>query len=249
VGQAKSGIQVLSGHREAVIQTASRNGIMTTETISTAKTKAHTVYTVDGVRVPGVTTITGQLDKSAQLVKWANNLGLQGIDSSKYTDEAASIGTLAHYLILCHLKKETPVLVDYTPKQLDTAETALIKFWDWQKEHTLEPDYLEIPVVSKTLMVGGTADFIGKVDGVKGIVDFKTGKAIYDDYFIQVAGYAEIVKDALDYQCESYRILRIGRDDMEGFEEKRINNIAPYRKVFLTLVQLYYDRKELKGGL
>ena len=53
--------------------------------------KAHTRYYLqDGTLVPGATTVTGLLNKPA-LVKWANNLGLQGIDSSKYVDKAARV--------------------------------------------------------------------------------------------------------------------------------------------------------------
>ena len=61
--------------------------------------KAHIIYkTSDGKRVPGVTTITGMLDKPG-LVKWANNLGLQGIDSAEHVKNLARIGTLAHLMI------------------------------------------------------------------------------------------------------------------------------------------------------
>ena len=43
------------------------------------KANAHTQYKlVDGTKVPSVTTVLGILNKPA-LVKWANNLGLQGI--------------------------------------------------------------------------------------------------------------------------------------------------------------------------
>lgn len=57
--------------------------------------KAHVKYrTKDKVLVPGVTTITNLLNKP-YLIKWANDLGLEGIDSTKYRDEAADIGTLA----------------------------------------------------------------------------------------------------------------------------------------------------------
>ena len=59
------------------------------------KPSAHTVYTDSlGTRVPGATTIIGILDKPA-LIKWANNLGLAGIDSTKYElrqPQATAIG-------------------------------------------------------------------------------------------------------------------------------------------------------------
>ncbi|MBD3393661.1 MAG: hypothetical protein GF410_16730, partial [Chitinivibrionales bacterium] len=63
------------------------------------KGKVHTrYYNKAGKQVPGTTTITGVMNKSA-LVKWANGLGLRGIDVKNYVDELATIGTLAHYMI------------------------------------------------------------------------------------------------------------------------------------------------------
>ena len=51
------------------------------------KTNAHTIYKLaNGDIVPGVTTITGRISKPF-LVKWANNLGLEGIDYDKYMSE------------------------------------------------------------------------------------------------------------------------------------------------------------------
>ena len=50
------------------------------------RAKAHTAYkTAGGQRVPGVTTVLGVINKPA-LVPWANQLGLQGINSSTYVD-------------------------------------------------------------------------------------------------------------------------------------------------------------------
>jgi len=63
------------------------------------RAKAHQRYrTSDGTIVPGVTTVIGILNKPA-LVKWANDLGLRGIDSASYVDETARIGTLAHEMV------------------------------------------------------------------------------------------------------------------------------------------------------
>ena len=71
-----------------------------------SRSKVHTVYkTGDSIRVPSVTTILGVLSKPA-LIPWANRLGLQGIDSSKYVDRLATIGTLAHYWIESYINGE-----------------------------------------------------------------------------------------------------------------------------------------------
>ena len=56
---------------------------MKLEASAAKRGRVHTVYkTKDGKRVPGVTTILGVINKPA-LVRWANNLGLQGIDSQR----------------------------------------------------------------------------------------------------------------------------------------------------------------------
>src|SRR5687768_11080950 len=61
---------------------------------TTRLSKRHTQYlTADGTLVPGVTTITGQMDKPA-LAFAANRLGLQGIDSGVHWKGLAAIGTL-----------------------------------------------------------------------------------------------------------------------------------------------------------
>ena len=149
--------------------------------------KAHVRYkTSDGTVVPGATTITGLLNKPF-LVTWANRLGLEGIDSSKYTDEAAKIGTLAHALIQSHLTAEELDMSDFSPVQVDQAENAILSFFEWKKKHELEPLQCEAPFVSDEMKYGGTIDCYCLLDGKATLLDFKTGKAIYDEYFVHPA--------------------------------------------------------------
>ena len=96
-----------------------------------SRSKVHTVYkTGDSIRVPSVTTILGVLSKPA-LIPWANRLGLQGIDSSKYVDRLATIGTLAHYWIESYLNGEEPNLDQYSPEEKDLASNSVLKFLEW----------------------------------------------------------------------------------------------------------------------
>ena len=89
--------------------------------------KAHTQYKLaSGTKVPGVTTVLSLLNKPA-LVKWANNLGLQGIDSNKYRDAAADIGTLAHAMIQAHLQNEKLDTSQYSAQQIDLAENGMVR--------------------------------------------------------------------------------------------------------------------------
>lgn len=206
--------------------------------------KAHTVYKLaDGTRVPGATTITGLLNKP-HLVRWANKLGLEGIDSSKYTDEAAAVGTLAHALVQAHLQGETLDTTMFSPTQVDLAENAVLSYLEWEKRHKIEPLICEVPMVSEKLRYGGTVDCYCRLDGVPTLIDFKTGKAIYDEYFVQVSGYKNLLLEH-GYPVERVQILRIGRDETEGFEERAIASTDRYFQIFTNLLNVYYLKKEL----
>ena len=206
--------------------------------------KAHIRYkTGDGKVVPGATTITGLLNKP-YLIKWANNLGLEGIDSSTYTDEAAKVGTLAHALIQADLQGEQLDMRQFSPAQVDLAENAVLSFFEWKKRHSIEPIYCEVPFVSEIMKYGGTVDCYCKLDGKPTLLDFKTGKAIYEEYFVQLAAYAELLREA-GHPVEECRILRVGRDDTEGFEERSVADTSKWFEVFRHLLDVYYLKKEL----
>lgn len=207
--------------------------------------KAHTVYkTSDGKRVPGATTITGLLNKP-YLITWANKLGLEGIDSTKYRDEAANVGTLAHAMIQAHLEGATVDESQFSPIDVDLAQNAVISYFEWEKQHKIEPLKCEVPMVSDTKLYGGTIDCYCMLDGVPTLLDFKTGKAIYDEYFVQLSAYKELL---IENGCpvEQCRILRVGRDETEGFEERTVTDTRLYYQIFQNLLDVYYLKKQLK---
>lgn len=210
-----------------------------------SKVKIHTVYKLkSGNRVPSVTTILGILNKPA-LTDWAWQMGTQGLDYKEVRDNAGDIGTLAHYLILCDLKGETPDTSEYSPQDLEKAETCLIKYWDWLKGHKIEPFMLETPLISEEYQFGGTIDFFGKVDGQSTLLDFKTGKAIYDDFFYQLSAYEQLLTEA-GQLIEITRILRIGRKEDEGFEERTTGKLDKQWQLFLNCLNIYNLQKEIR---
>lgn len=222
----------------------------------TERVKAHTRYKLkDGTIVPGASTIAGLRDKSHVLVKWANQLGLQGIDSAKYTDEKADIGKCAHYRILCDLTGKEPVLDEFSKEVIDKSDNCLLSYLEWRKQHEITLLYdekgtplCEYEFVSEEDKYGGCIDLYANIDGVRELIDFKTGKAIYDGYFIQVGAY-EMLLHSHGYQVENRRILNIPRNEDEVFyekteTEKRMN---VYKKIFFDLLDVYWREKELKG--
>lgn len=221
---------------------------MTTEKNSAKKAKTHTVYKcADGKRVPGVTTITGVLDKPA-LVPWANKLGLEGIKVREYVDDLATIGKLAHYMVESHILKKEPDLADYSKNQISSAETSTLKYLDWESKHEIEYLGVEVIAVSEKHRVGGMMDIPMILDSVRTLVDLKTCKAIYSDHYHQVGGGYMILANENGFNLKEARIIRIGRSEEEGMEaeDKLIPNIEGYQKLFLKCLDIYNLKKELK---
>jgi hypothetical protein len=217
---------------------------MKTEKVAAKTAKTHTVYkNSKGDRVPGVTTILGVMDKPA-LVKWANNLGLQGIDSSKYVDALARIGSLAHYIIECYLKKETVDYSDYTENEIKTAENSVLKFFNWLESNQFEVIASELILVSDHYGYGGTVDCICKLNGKITLLDFKTCKGCYTEHHTQAVAY-KILAVEHGYLIDDIKILRIGRDENEGFDEITVGKEESHTKRFLLCKDLYEVNKEI----
>lgn len=209
--------------------------------------KAHQkYYTSDGERVPGVTTVLNVLNKPA-LVPWANKLGLEGIDVKKYVDKMASIGTLAHYLIECDLKNEQPDLNSYSPEEINLAENCLISYYEWKKTNNPEPVLIEAQLSSDVFRFGGTIDLYAVVDGQPYLIDLKTGKAIYPEMICQLAAYTKLLQEN-NYPVNMTQILRIGRDETEGFEvqQKSLVELKPYWNKFKAALDVYRADQEIR---
>jgi len=209
---------------------------------------ATTIYRLqNGVRVPSVTTIINDVLAKPQLVGWANKLGLQGIRVNEYVDALADVGTAVHELCKADLGGRQPKLPPLSPEQLQQATNCYAKFITWRKEHNIEVVAVEKPMVSETLRYGGTPDCVARVDGQLGIIDFKTGKSVYDDHAYQAAGYDGLAREnGLSTECAW--IVRIGRDDDEGFDVVRWGRdmLDLYWSVFSGALQIYWAKKKIE---
>ena len=186
-----------------------------------AKVRAHTrYYTSAGEQVPGVTTILGVLAKPA-LVPWANRMGLQGIDTSKYVDEAGAIGTLAHALIAESLGGTPVPHGEFTADQLKRAQYGVTAFEKWRSQRDFVVAMVEVPLVSDTHRFGGTIDCLAIIDGTLELLDLKTSSGVWPEHYYQVGAYWKLLQEN-GQEIKGVRILRIGRTEGEGMEEHQL---------------------------
>jgi len=209
------------------------------------KTRAHIRYkNKEGKVVPGATTVIGLLNKP-QLVVWANRLGLQGIDSSKFRDEKAEIGTLAHAMILATLKGESIDTSEYSKEQIGQAENSFLSWLEWGKGKDIKPVLLETPLVSEMYQYGGTPDFLGYLNGDIVLMDYKTG-GIFREAYIQACSYRHLLYENEYPVTDKAIILGIPRTEDEDFKEVTYTNFDAGWEIFKRLNEVYQLLKEVK---
>jgi len=180
------------------------------------------VYTFDDVEYPKVTAILGQLENQGIPI-WKINCAIEYIkdkstlsevidrqlgESYEYnippstleeaktawknvSQEALDVGSQVHSLIEKYIKYGKDAL----GKLDDKVTSAMIAFWDFEKEHSVKWIESERPVFHPNYGYAGTLDAIAKVDGKITVIDFKTSKAIYPTYWMQVMAYAKARQD------------------------------------------------------
>lgn len=117
------------------------------------------------------------------------------------SDEALDVGTLVHARIEAELRRELGEDVGLPEIPEDQvvlgrkvphpSRVAYEAYQKWRAKNEVRPSKLELRVYSRKHMYAGTADFLGYVADVLTIADWKTSKAVYDEYRLQIAAYRE----------------------------------------------------------
>lgn len=135
----------------------------------------------------------------------ANTLQLWLSEAAESWNEdatATTVGTIAHRFAYEELRYRAglnphkpkfpivydPVLMpDFTPGMVEAANSSALAVTQFFDEHHFEPLLLERPLWSPIDGFVGTPDFVGRVDGELAVVDYKTSKRIYAEYWAQLA--------------------------------------------------------------
>lgn len=122
------------------------------------------------------------------------------------TRKAADIGTELHAAIERWILERLGRSVGPVPQLSEPALLAFMGFEDWAKSVSFQPLAAEIMVFDPYQGYAGTLDWIARIDGTLTVGDWKTGKAVYTEAYLQNAAYVS----ALRKQC------RLGDEPVQG---------------------------------
>ena len=128
---------------------------------------------------------------------------------------------------------------------MELAEACYKKYVNWEEKNPIKPIIVESGFVSEKYQFGGQIDLYALTNRGFLLGDFKTNsKAIYPEMVYQVAAYEYLLKEQ-GFNVTDVIILRIGRDDPEGFEEKILTRAELDNgfEIFLRCLDIYNLKK------
>jgi hypothetical protein len=185
--------------------------------------------------------VTKVLDVIAkpEFYRWYGKFGYRRC--KQIMENRASFGTRMHRYHERFLKGED-IEVDLED---DTEEmkVSIIKFKDWVSRYMDEVLDLELHVHSDEYGYGGTADCIAKLklgDGKSKLmlVDWKSGKRIYDNYYLQLAAYLFAYEEMTGRRLDGGCIVRFrdGKADHQCIER---DDLKREFSVFLSALNIW----------
>jgi hypothetical protein len=213
------------------------------------------------VQWPSVTTILGILDKHA-LINWGINCALNHVRDNRHrleghglenvleeartahkdtSKDATDIGSLVHDAIEAYLKGDTDPADSLHYSGPEEAVNCVNAFVSWYNDNEVKPIELEKKIINEEIGYGGRMDFLGYVNGKLTILDWKTSKAIYDEYRYQVGAYALAVPEV-----ERIAALRLDKQTGEWALKDFSGRIEQSKTAFKLLTEVYYTLKKRK---
>lgn len=220
-------------------------------------------YPVGGLEWPSVTEIIGDCtDKSNALTYWAANCVVEwikqncdieqdwidddgyefivyNVDSGELkkarnnfrdvSQTALDVGGQVHNAI------EQYLLTGKEPElEGEQAERGFVAFIDWADRNKMKTEECELKVYGAHW--AGMLDWVGRLNGVRTVIDFKTSKAVYPEYRYQIAAYRSCTG------AEASGILRLDKTTAQPEYKDYSKSYEKDLAVFGAMVNLYFLR-------
>lgn len=183
---------------------------------------------------------TPPMSRASYLATFDGRLGKQKAHK-RQLEKASEVGSQAHALIEWNLRSQLGQKVGPEPRVVDDAQWAFMAFQDWANSVHLKPMFIEQVVFSKAYGYAGTMDLLAEVNGVPTLIDFKTGKAIYAEAFLQNVAYQQALLEMGHTGAESGLIVRLPKVQTDpAFETAAVPSVADLFPTFLAVKQVWH---------
>jgi hypothetical protein len=224
------------------------------------------VYTLDGGRLYGVTSVLNVINKPG-LIQWSaneavkyieenseispvllgdNEVGREYVVSAKVLEEAKTAhrkkkekaGEIGTDVhALCEEYVKDCIKDGGMAKNIEHDDPMVQKFISWAIENKVKFLDSERKMYSRELWCAGTCDFIAEINGKRMMGDIKTSSGIYGrEYFLQCAGYILMAEEHGE-KYDGSIIVRLGKDG--SFEVKEGWDLETDKQGFLAALQLF----------
>jgi len=182
---------------------------------------------------------------------WAFSVGQQRKNSTLYAkrDRAAEVGTIAHAILQYRERGLEIDNSDINDNVWKLALKCVASHDQWFQGTQMKTVLIEKAFVSEEHHYGGTMDKLAEINGELTLIDYKTGKDIYDTNFIQLAAYTRL---AIEQGFDVKHSIAVNMPKTKGnsFAIKSVPAEslfeAGYFKWFLSSVDAYYAEKQTK---
>ena len=145
-------------------------------------------------------------------------------------DQAGDIGTEIHEAIAAELQGEL-----WTSDSQEV-HTAMQSYRMWREDSTVEPIWTE--QTSLEYGYAGSADLVG-MDGSKLVVlDWKTGRGVYNEAGLQVAAYSHCIEELTGETVDECRVVHLDKLT-PGWSEHRVKDWRRSFNGFLSALNIW----------
>src|SRR6266576_3991208 len=156
--------------------------------------------------------------------------------------EAGEIGNQAHARIEYELQTELGIQCEFDMPTIThpAAQQAYDAWQYWRDQTNMRPIAIEQVIVSDKYGYAGTLDLLAEVSGVISVLDWKTGKAIYAEAFLQNAAYRQAVREMGIGDPKQGFIIRLPKLESDpGLEIRDAGDESASFKAFLSAIDLW----------
>jgi hypothetical protein len=179
-------------------------------------------YEIEGIKMPSVTAILHTFTpESDGLQNWKKRTP----NWTEVLKQKAMVGTIVHNNIAQYFIDKFDLKTELEPLELPIplppeteieASASMGYFDDFTKQYDIVPDGVEDRIWHRKMHYAGRIDFLGKLNGISTLIDFKTSAGIYGSYLAQGVAYKKAILSNPNYKGKVERVVIVMINPIKG---------------------------------